>query len=269
VSELRIEADAENDVLAAFIHNGSVATCFMESFLAAFAEDAMRHSRGGHRRRLVEYQTQQGPYIQSNRSLVAKYFLRHTAAQWLWWLDNDIEFPPDSLYRLLRAAEVHECGILGAAYWNQYGASSESTTGRYLSWLLFTDEGVRAVENLPEEVDPCEVTAVGMGCTLIHRDVVAAVDAAHPEHPWSTFGADLLRYDDGTSDVMGEDVTFCLRAQRAGYKTYGLPSLIVEHHKAHFMAHGEEARPEARVNGGRPGGRPDAQDQLATLDQER
>jgi GT2 family glycosyltransferase len=37
---------------------------------------------------------------------------------------------------------------------------------------------------------------------------------------------------------MGEDVTFCLRARKAGYVTYGLPSVVVEHYKQHFMAHG-------------------------------
>lgn len=227
-----IDPDRSDDVLAAFVHNGSVATCFMNSLLQAFSHDASRPVR-----RLTEYHDAQGPYIHSNRSRVARYFLTETDKQWLWFLDNDILFPPDALDRMLEAAETHDCRVLGAAYWNQY-----EQTGRYLSWLLFTNDSVRAIESLPPTQDPIEVTAVGMGCTLIHRDVLQDVHDMHEDKdPWSTFGADVLRWEDGRTDRMGEDVTFCVRARRAGYLTYGLPSLIVEHYKPHYMAHGERA----------------------------
>lgn len=217
----------EPDVLLGFCHNGSVATPFMNSLLQAFALDSQKPDR-----RLVEYHDAVGPYIHDNRSRIAKYFLEHTNYQWLWMLDNDIEFPPDSLYRLLNVAETHHLKILGAAYWNQY-----TGTQCYLSWLLFTEEGVKALPQLPSSSDPMEVTAVGMGCTLIHRSVLADVAAAHVGDPWDTFGADVLRQGD-KFERMGEDVTFCLRARNAGYKTYGLPTLVVEHHKAHKMSHG-------------------------------
>lgn len=189
-----IDKDRENDVLAAFVHNGSVATCFMNSLLAAFSEDANRS-----RRRLTAYHEASGPYIHGNRARVADYFLDFTDKQWLWFLDNDIEFPPDSLYHMLEAAETHEVKILGAAYWNQYKA------GRvFLSWLLFVEEGLRAVPHLPDTEEPVEVTAVGMGCTLIHRQVVQDVRDMYDSDgdPWSTFGSDVIRYEDGKRSVL-------------------------------------------------------------------
>lgn len=251
-----IDQDATNDVLLGFCHNGTVQTFFMNSVLAAFAEDARRPVR-----RLVEYHDAMGPYIHDNRARIARYFLEHTDYQWLWLLDNDIRFPSDSLYRLLAAAEQHDVRVLAAAYWNRYAA-----TATYLSWLLFMPEGIKAMQVLPETELPVPITAAGMGCTLIHRDALQAVADMHPNDPWDTFGADIcLRFEEGgfligrspdnfseeaiagrtpkQADRMGEDVTFCLRALRAGFQVYGLPTLVVDHFKANFLDH-----PEGRVH---------------------
>lgn len=245
-----IDKNGEFDVLLAYAHNGSVANVFMDSVLAAFAEDARRT-----RRRLIEYHPVGGPYIHDNRSRAARYFLRNTDKQWLWFLDNDMDFPLDSLYRLLSAAEEHDCKILGAAYWNTYPG-----TQTLLSWLLMDpSRGVLALPRVPEETEPVQLTACGMGCTLIHRDALQAVADDYPNDPWDTFAADMLvRFTDGSMMVarspddfdigdrvlvdepvrMGEDVTFCLRAEKAGFHTYGLPTLIVDHYKQHRVVHG-------------------------------
>jgi hypothetical protein len=240
-----IDKDAENDVLAAFCHNGNVMACFMNSLLGAFATDA-----GRERRRLVEYHDACGPYIHDNRCRIAKYFLEHTDFQWLWMLDNDIEFEPDTLYKLLGAAEEHDLKVVGAAYWNRY-----NDKGSYLTWLRFTNEGIRACAALPEDPAPYPVTALGMGCTLIHRDALQDVAdfhrAANPEDPWDTFGADLLKYDDGTAHRMGEDVTFCLRARRVGYEVFGIPTVLVGHYKPTFIPpRGMDALHDPRDAGG-------------------
>jgi hypothetical protein len=253
-----IEPDRENDCLLAWCDNGSVAACFMSSVLRAFSEDASRGQRG-QTRRLVEYYSAPGPYIHDNRARIVRYFLQCTDKQWLWMLDNDIEFPSTSLYELLASAERHEVKILGAAYWNEYPHSA-----CYLSWLVFTPRGIVAVPELPEDrLKPFEVTAVGMGCTLIHRDVLQDIADMYPNDPWDTFSADMLiRFSDGRFFIgrtpddfeeqiaraeeqglellgepqrMGEDVTLCLRARRAGYPAYGLPSLVVEHFKPHYV----------------------------------
>jgi GT2 family glycosyltransferase len=252
-----IELGRENDILVGFCHNGTVATVFMNSLLQLFAHDAQQD-----RRRCVEMHDAQGPYIHDNRSRIARYFLEETDKQWLLFFDNDMKFDADFAHRLVTAAEEHDAQILAGAYWNKYG---EGNT--YLSWLLFTEHGIKAVEKLPPSEDPVEVTAAGMGGTLIHRDVLQAVADAHPNDPWDTFSADMLvQYEGGGFGVafspedfkeiletkkvksyerMGEDVTFCLRARMAGFPTFGLPSLVMEHYKPHFMAHGQ--RSEASV----------------------
>jgi hypothetical protein len=248
-----IDPDATNDVLLGFCHAGTVAACFMDSVLAAFAEDVRR---GQGNRRLVEYHQTGGPYIHDNRARIARYFLEETDKQWLWMVDNDMDFPVDSHLRLLSAAEKHDCKILGAAYWNQYGIYRPA-----LSWLLLSPQfGIRAIRDLPDETVPVEVNAVGMGCTIIHRDVLQDVADSYPNDPWDTFAADMMvRFEDGSLQVarvpedfeldgkvvvqtsrMGEDVTFCLRAKKVGYSTWGLPTLIAEHFKSQIVIHGTE-----------------------------
>ncbi len=255
-----IDPDREDDVLLGFCDNGSVQTCFMTSVLDAFTEDQSREMRGG-RRRLTEMFNAPGPYIHDNRARIARYFLECTDKQWLWMCDNDMDFPRYTLYELLDAAEEHQLPIVGAAYWNTYPGRAI-----YLSWLVIHPErGFVAVPEFPDDRDtPAEVNALGMGCTLIHRQVLQDVADSHPNDPWDTFSADiLLRFEDGGMIMvpsvrdadpemmktrtlaedpirLGEDVTFCIRARMAGYKSYGLPSLVVEHNKPHQVAHGSQ-----------------------------
>lgn len=251
-----IDRDREGDVFLGYPRTGMVAGVFMDSVLAAYDEDTRRAATGIGKRRLVGYHPETGPYIHQNRSDVARYFLDCTDFQWLWMLDSDMDFPVDSLYRLLDAAEEHDCKILGAAYWNGYGFSNV-----YLSWLLFTPEhGMVALPQLPDpdQFPVAELSALGMGCTLIHRDVLQDVADSYANDPWDTFGADILvRFSDGglmsgrTPEELkvngrqvdwyqrvGEDVCFCLRARRCGHVAYGLPSLVADHFKQMYVPHG-------------------------------
>lgn len=233
-----IDRTREADTLVAFCHNGSVATCFMNSLFGAFRYDAQQ-AANGHRQRLAEYHDASGPYIHDNRARIASYFLDHTDYQWLWMLDNDIRFSPDTVHRMFEEIEERDIKLAAAAYWIKYGDQ-----GLYLSWLLFAREGIRALNELPDTTDPVEVTATGMGCTLIHRDVLEDIRRHQreiaPDDPWDTFGSDVLRYEDGKSERMGEDVTFAMRARKHGHIVYGLPTVVVDHFKSSYLPRGRQ-----------------------------
>ena len=258
--ERGINTDRTFDVLLGFVDNGNRAGVFMDSVFDMFAYE-LRSKQP----RCKEYHQAGGPYIHDNKARVARYFLECTDMQWLWMCDPDMKFPGFTLHKLLSAAEKHDTKILGAAYWNTYGGDI------CLSWLALTKEhGMKAVAEMPKGRDPVEVSAVGMGCTLLHRDVVSDIADAFAMDPWSTFGADVwVRYTDGTALIgrtpdeilrelkrdprwrkkelaedpqrLGEDVTFCLRARRLGYITYGLPTLLAEHWKPQMVPHGGRA----------------------------
>ena len=71
-----------------------------------------------------------------------------------------------------------------------------------------------------------------MGCTLIHREVLEALQAEwQDKDAWVWFGHDLVKGKDGKLERAGEDVTMCVRARALGYKTWGLTDVRLAHHK--------------------------------------
>jgi GT2 family glycosyltransferase len=168
-----------------------------------------------------------GLYIADNRNRLVKRFLDETDGEWLWSLDSDIEFTGQTLDLLLTAAGEGP-RLIAAPYWSDYA------TGRYLTWLRADETGFLAFSALP---DPgvYELAACGMGCTLIHRDVLETIRVGADERdPWTWFAHDLVLTGKGWMRA-GEDVGFCVRARQAGYPPYGLSSALVKHHKVYAL----------------------------------
>jgi hypothetical protein len=214
------------DVLLGYCHMGSVRAEMMEAVLQTFTYDHNHDSR------LTGYIGSRGLYLAEQRCNMVRQFL-DTDCAWLWMVDGDIVFPEDALDRLLAVAS-EDRPIVAAAYWNEYANTCAVT------WLIADDDGFHPVVRLPEDPDRgeiAEISACGMGCTLIHRSVFETLAAKHADDPWPWFGHDIINNGSGPERI-GEDLTFCSRAKLAGFSVWGLPSLTVEHVKAHQMRHG-------------------------------
>lgn len=164
----------------------------------------------------------EGGYIARNRNLAVREFLAGRA-EWLWFIDDDIVFPPETLPALLDVADDPFRPILGACYFGQSGKN----------WLpLWTEDRDGDPYAPVEHVEPgrmYRLSATGMGCTLIHRGVITAVGDAFSEDPDPWFGHDIVE-DGGGRRRAGEDTTFCRRAASVGFQTWGL-AFVVGHHK--------------------------------------
>jgi hypothetical protein len=172
--------------------------------------------------------------VSDNRNRLVREFLAHpAAAEWLWVLDPDIKFPPDTCSRLLGVADPVEASIVAAAYWNEYDGGE-----RCLTWHAQTDDGLRLFRRLPDVAGAVEIGSCGMGCTLIHRTVFESLAEAHSDDPWPWFGHDIIDTSNGP-DRAGEDVTFCVRAREQGFRVVGHCGVVVEHYKPTYIAHGE------------------------------
>lgn len=169
--------------------------------------------------------------IADSRDGLVRQFLEQDA-DWLFMLDPDIQFPPDTSDRLLELAHPTESPIIAGAYWNAYQDDE-----RCLTWHAATPEGLRLFKRLPDLKGGIEIGSCGMGCTLIHRNVFLRLQEARPEEPWPWFGHDIIETSTGP-DRAGEDVTFCVRAREAGFKIVGHCGVTVEHFKPQFMTHG-------------------------------
>lgn len=126
---------------------------------------------------------------------------------YLLFLDDDHIVPKDALFRLL----AHQKDFVTGLYVTR--AAKPRTTQ-----MMAVEDKFRSlrVEDMAKPL--IEIDASGMGCALISRKLLQTV-----EPPWFQVSMDA----DG--DVTGEDVSFCRKAQRDGFKLYCDTTLSVPH----------------------------------------
>jgi hypothetical protein len=171
-----------------------------------------------------------GPNISTPRNKVTDEFLRHQRAPWLLMVDTDMVFAGDALDRLVVAADPVERPLLGGLCFSPAAGEVRPTmyelTQKDTGDLAFTHR-----ETWPE--DTCvRVSATGTGFLLMHRDALLTVEKASRDQaaPWfreSPVGAPLT--------LMGEDMTFCLRAAAAGIPVHVHTGVQVGHMKPQML----------------------------------
>jgi len=160
------------------------------------------------------------PYIPEGRNDLCRSFLR-TTADWFLMLDWDITFQPADVYRLLDDADPEKRPVISGCYVTRLGEDNR----RRVCWLHEENgQEFATVRFQRDEIVPC--TSVGMGFTLIHRGVLLKVAEANKHDPWKWFGQDNL-----IGAHVGEDLTFCSRARRAGFTVWGHGGILLGHTK--------------------------------------
>lgn len=195
---------SEDRVAIGYCHNGMVHQPFMECVLATQTIDGGRHLEGTI--------SASGPYIAQNRNLVVRRFLNESSSDWLWFLDYDIIFAPETLAWLLKAADPVSHPIVSGLYFGRFKEGIRSMWMHERAGNEFTP-----VEFFRGDLEP--LTFTGMGCALIHRSVFEKLDN---DDPWPWFDHDLMVTPDGP-ERMSEDYVFCRRARDAGFTIWGLP----------------------------------------------
>jgi hypothetical protein len=148
---------------------------------------------------------------------LGRWLTEETAPPWLWFLDTDMQPATYTLPEMLEAVEPLGPCVASAATKGLLGDPK-------LTWLQRGDDG-DAYHMLEPEEPVTRIEACGMACTLIHREVLRAVEDANGDDPWTWFGHDLVN-----GLRLSEDYTFCRRARAAGYPIYGIDT-PVRHHK--------------------------------------
>jgi len=114
----------------------------------------------------------------------------------LLWIDADMRFPKDALFRLL----AHQVPIVAANYTRRrppYLPTAEHREHGY----LFTDEDTDGLT---------DVSVCGMGLMLVDMQVYAAI-----AEPWFALGFNPVE-----KTFVGEDFYFCTKAREAGYTVW-------------------------------------------------
>lgn len=202
-------------VTLAYVHPHEVAYSWHMSMMEAFGHDL------SHRQRLVrggtiavKYGT--GGIIQARNSAVEKFLT--SDVPWLFWIDTDMGFAPDTVDRLVDQADPDERPIVGALAFSQreveqdgYGGYQVQAMPTLYDWHTNPDglAGFAARHHYQRDtLQP--VSGTGSACIVIHRSVFEKI--ADKNGPcWY----DPLRNPtDGR--WLGEDLSFCVRAIEAG-----------------------------------------------------
>jgi Glycosyl transferase family 2 len=193
-----------DSVVIGYAHNGMVHQPWMECVLA---------TQTAHPDLIEGTISAAGAYIAQNRNQVVRKFLDNATSDWLWFLDYDIIFSPETLPWLLKAGAEKGPGVYAALYFVRLKEGIRST------WLA--DRGGNPwtpVEFFGDRLE--ELTFCSMGATLIHRRVL--LDTINEDDPWPWFGHDIMETPTGW-ERMSEDYVFCHRARAAGHNIWGVP----------------------------------------------
>jgi hypothetical protein len=199
------------DVMVAWVHSEWVAHSWFQSILA-----------------LVMTSPRVGPYtamkcgtdgLVAARNSTVQAFLS-SPAQYLFWVDTDMGFAPDTLDRLLAVADKDTAPVVGAlcfanreTHTDGYGGYRCRAVPTAFRWLELPDgkNGFQPIWDYPrDEVIP--VAGTGSACIVIHRSVFEKIQANEDGRP----GWYNRLTNPTTGQVIGEDLSFCYRAVQAG-----------------------------------------------------
>lgn len=223
-------------VCLAYVHGLEVAHSWHSSLMALVSWDV------SHRQHVIgggwlatKYGT--GGIVQARNDTVAG-FLTQTDSDWLFWVDTDMGFAPDSVDRLLDVADPTERPIVGGLAFMMREVGPDGAGGMQVQPMptLFgwkrTEElaGFDVMRDYPrDELVP--VAGTGSAFLLIHRNVFTTIEAAYGTTWYSP-----VKSVNNDNSWLSEDLSFCMRAQacelpihvHTGIKTTHLKSLWLD-----------------------------------------
>lgn len=153
-----------------------------------------------------------GSLIYTSRNSLATMAIQMDA-DYVFWLDSDMVFQPDTLVRMMDTVQKHDIDMLTGLYFRRVPPYSpvlfdklEMRTKTVLDWSEF--------KTIPEYL--FEVGGCGFGCVLVSTEVLMSVQGKHG-NMFAPMGNN------------GEDIAFCIRARDCGYKIICDPSIICGH----------------------------------------
>jgi glycosyltransferase involved in cell wall biosynthesis len=188
------------------------------------------------------------------RNEIVRYFLDETQDDYLMFIDADISFPDDGIYRLLQHKQDIACGVYPKkfVFWDRIREAAlrgETDIEKFgCSYVLNVVHGSNNDEIVLDENGLVETMHGGTGFMLIHRDVFKAMRNKVP-----TYRTSLVRDKEGkhlspltreffgtsiTEDgmLLSEDYHFCALWTKEGGKIFADPTIELKHVGQHVFA---------------------------------
>jgi hypothetical protein len=225
-------ANESDGVAVSWVRPAQVHGNFMEAVLNLVYYDRDHHNRLAPGKGVLISQVSSAN-ISGARNAICLEFLTNHAAPWLLMLDTDMTFRPDIVEALLEYADPDKAPIVGGLCFSMDNDGKLFPTLYDIIGSTESPEFVRYHEWKPEAM--MQVFGTGAACLLIHRDALRAIrdyrDPDEPDRIGFSQAFPWFQETDFYGRVMGEDITFCLRAGRAGLPVHVNTSVQLGHIK--------------------------------------
>lgn len=218
-------------VLPAHLHPGQVSQSFSDSLLRLVAY----HLGGRSTVRLgsgpLSLSCGSGGLVQA-RNEVVRYFLDETTVDWLFLVDSDMGFEPDTIDRLVDVADPTTRPVVGALCFGVRNREPDGMGGLKVRPFPTLYDWVKSetgtlgwtVRYTYPANSLVQVGGTGAACLLVHRTVLEKIRAEAGD---SWFDRAILT--DGT--LVGEDLSFCFRLAKTQIPIYVHTGVKTTHHK--------------------------------------
>lgn len=175
--------------------------------------------------------------VADGRNEVARNFLA-SDAEWLWFIDTDMGFAPDTVDRLVNSAMTNDVDVLGGLCFAQKQDTDMTPASFHGSYFRIIptlyefvevektgEKGFRHINKYRRDQFQ-SVAGTGAACLLIHRTALAKL-GDDPFHPITLPEGG----GNGTPRTFSEDLSFCVRAAAAGLKVGVDTAIKTTHYK--------------------------------------
>lgn len=218
-------------VTVAYIHPDEVTASWHQSLMGLIGFDMANEARvlrGG----WIAERCASSAGIPEARNTVVEAFLAERDAEWLFWIDTDMGFAPDTVEQLIAVADPEKRPIIGGLCFAVKPVADDGMGGWRMGvvptiydWTDVPETGGKGFVSRsiyqPDAVVQCAGT--GSACILVHRSVFERI-AADGRGAW--YG----RVPNNGS-LIGEDLSFCLRAGSLGIPVYVHTGVRTTHFK--------------------------------------
>jgi hypothetical protein len=169
--------------------------------------------------------------VKSRNDMVRSFL--ETPAEWLWCVDSDMGFPPDTLERLLLSADRMTRPVVGALCFGLRRESTDPDTQAerfrcfptIYAWREYPDRvGFEVVTDYQRD-QTVLVSASGAACFLVHRRVLEAIRDLYGE-TWFT----KITHPVGPTEF-GEDMSFFVKVAGCDFPVHVNTSVKTCHDK--------------------------------------
>jgi hypothetical protein len=181
-----------------------------------------------------------GPYMDMGRNRAVEQFVVNPSLasfDWLLFLDSDVEFTPQDVVTVTSTPHA----IVGGAYTSYHGGKQFVVAYNFGPGIhgpnTLLDLTVDELDAMPPT--PTPIDAIGTGFLAIHRTAIDrfAEFYASPQPWFAELTVSPDPSDESTSQItgihLGEDLTFCLRANAINIPVHIHPLVRLNHFKTY------------------------------------